>query len=250
WAYTTPPSSSRSSPIFFLVFCSSSLSWPALAAPLAISLPLAAVSLTLSMKPMVRLPPRPRWRLVAPPGYPAPSRSVHLRGSRPLFPARPFAPMSDRYTVISSNCHAGLAGDDYRPYLEAKHHPAFDEFLAERQASRDEALKLNYEYIMNWETHNEEGLRGAYDAEQRDKELDADGVSAEVIFADSDAITGKESPPFGAGLSAGEIRDPELAFAGARAHNRFLVELCATSPERRGGIALVPIIHGVERSVE
>ena len=64
------------------------------------------------------------------------------------------------------------------------------------------------------------------DAEQRDKELDADGVSAEVIFADSDAITGKESPPFGAGLSAGEIRDPELAFAGARAHNRFLVELC------------------------
>ncbi len=158
--------------------------------------------------------------------------------------------MSDRYTVISSDCHAGLACEEYRPFLEAKHYPAFDEFLAERQASRDEALKLNYEYIMNWETHNEEGLRGAWDAEQRDKELDADGVCAEVIFADSDAITGKESPPFGAGLSAGEIRDPELAFAGARAHNRFLVELCSTSPERRGGIALVPIIHGVQRAVE
>ena len=111
--------------------------------------------------------------------------------------------MSERYTVISSDCHAGLACEEYRPFLEAKHYPAFDEFLAERQASRDEALKLNYEYIMNWETHNEEGLRGAWDAEQRDKELDADGVCAEVIFADSDAITGKESPPFGAGLSAG-----------------------------------------------
>ena len=37
------------------------------------------------------------------------------------------------------------------------------------------------------------------------------------------------------------IEDPELAFAGARAHNRFLVELCATSPERRAGIGLVPI---------
>ena len=58
-----------------------------------------------------------------------------------------------------------------------------------------------------------------------------------------------ESPPFGAGLSAGTIDDPELAFAGARAHNRFLVELCATSPERRGGIGLVPITHDVERSV-
>ena len=71
-----------------------------------------------------------------------------------------------------------------------------------------------------------------------------------MIFADADAITGMESPPFGAGLSAGEIEDPELAFAGARAHNRFLVDLCATSPERRGGIALVPICHDVERAVD
>ena len=59
--------------------------------------------------------------------------------------------------------------------------------------------------------------------------MDADGVAAEVIFPDADAITGMESPPFGAGLSAGMIDDPELAFAGARAHNRFLVELCATA---------------------
>ena len=58
-----------------------------------------------------------------------------------------------------------------------------------------------------------------------------------------------ESPPFGAGLSAGMIEDPELAFAGARAHNRFLVELCATSPLRRGGVGLVPITHDVERAV-
>ena len=82
-------------------------------------------------------------------------------------------------------------------------------------ASRDEALEFNYDYITHWETDNEEGLRGAFDPEQRDKELDADGVAAEVIFADADAITGMESPPFGAGLSAGTIEDPELAFAGA-----------------------------------
>jgi predicted TIM-barrel fold metal-dependent hydrolase len=79
--------------------------------------------------------------------------------------------------------------------------------------------------------------------------MDADGVAAEVIFPDADAITGMESPPFGAGLSAGMIEDPELAFAGARAHNRFLVELCAESPERRAGIGLVPICHDVERAV-
>ena len=109
---------------------------------------------------------------------------------------------------------------------------------------------MNYEYIMGWETDNAEGLRGAFDPEQRDKELDADGVAGEVMFPDADAITGMAGPPFGAGLSAGEITDPELAFAGARAHNRFLVELCSHAPERRGGVGLVPITHDIPRAVE
>src|SRR4051812_40949130 len=158
--------------------------------------------------------------------------------------------MSDRYVIVSSDCHAGLPCEEYRPYLDAKYHGQFDDFLAERTARREEALKFNYDYIMHWESDNEEGLRGAFDPQQRDKELDADGVAGEVIFADADAITGMASPPFGAGLSAGEIDDPDLAFAGARAHNRFLVDLCSDSPERRAGIALVPICHGPERAVE
>ena len=155
----------------------------------------------------------------------------------------------DRYLIISADAHAGLPAEGYRPYLDAAYHPQFDEYLAERHANRDQLLQMNYDYIMGWETDNEEGLRGAWDIDQRDKELDADGVTAEVMFADADAITGMASPPFGAGLSAGAIADPELAFAGARAHNRFLAEMCSRSPERHGGIALVPITHSVERSV-
>jgi len=158
--------------------------------------------------------------------------------------------MSDRYLIISADAHAGLPCEGYRPYLETKYHAAFDDYLAEREAHRDQLLTMNYDYIMGWEIENEEGLRGAYDAHQRDKELDADGVAAEVMFADADAITGMASPPFGAGLSAGEIQDPDLAFAGARAHNRFLAELCSHRPERRGGIGLVPITHSVPRAVE
>jgi len=159
------------------------------------------------------------------------------------------AAANDRYTIISADAHAGLPCEEYRPYLDSRYFEAFDAFLAERHAQRDEQMKLNYDYITHWESTHEEGLRGAYDAEQRDKELDADGVAAEVIFADADAITGMESPPFGAGLSAGTIEDPELAFAGARAHNRFLVDLCATSPDRRAGIGLVPICHDITRAV-
>lgn len=158
--------------------------------------------------------------------------------------------MSERYLIISADAHAGLPSEEYRAYLDPRHHEAFDAFLAERHARRDELLSMNYEYIMGWETDNAEGLRGAFDPEQRDKELDADGVAGEVIFPDADAITGMAGPPFGAGLSAGEITDPELAFAGARAHNRFLVELCSHAPERRGGVGLVPITHDIPRAVE
>jgi predicted TIM-barrel fold metal-dependent hydrolase len=158
-------------------------------------------------------------------------------------------PAGEHYVIISADTHAGLPSDEYRAYLDPQHNEAFDAFLAERRARRDELLKMNYEYIMGWETDNADGLRGAFDPEQRDKELDADGVAAEVIFPDADAITGMAGPPFGAGLSAGEITDPELAFAGARAHNRFLVELCGHHVERRGGIGLVPITHDVARAV-
>jgi predicted TIM-barrel fold metal-dependent hydrolase len=156
----------------------------------------------------------------------------------------------ERYLIISADTHAGLPSAEYRPYLDARHHAAFDAFLAERHARRAELLKMNFEYIMGWETENADGLRGAFDPEQRDKELDADGVAGEVIFPDADAITGLAGPPFGAGLSAGEITDPELAFAGARAHNRFLVELCSHHVERRGGIGLVPITHDIPRAVD
>jgi len=157
--------------------------------------------------------------------------------------------VNERYLIISSDCHAGLPCEEYRPYLDPRYLDAFDDFLAERAANRSQALALNYDYIHDWESTNEEGLRGAFDSDQRDKELDADGVAGEVIFPDADAITGMESPPFGAGLSAGAIADPELAFAGARAHNRFLADLVAASPAHRAGVALVPVTHDVQRGV-
>ena len=157
--------------------------------------------------------------------------------------------MSDRYTIISADAHAGLHCEEYRPYLDARYHAQFDEYLAERQANRDEQLQMNYDYIMGWETENEEGLRGAWDIEQRDKELDADGVTAEVMFADADAITGMASPPFGAGLSAGAIADPELAFAG-RGRTTASSPRCARAvPSATAASRSVPITHGVERSV-
>ncbi len=38
--------------------------------------------------------------------------------------------------------------------------------------------------------------------------------------------------------------------AGARAHNRWLEEFCATNPPRRAGVALVPVTHDVDEAVK
>jgi predicted TIM-barrel fold metal-dependent hydrolase len=149
-----------------------------------------------------------------------------------------------RYLVISSDCHAGLPNEQYREWLDPEYREPFDRSLEARVAMEAELAERglrNTEFAEEWEEENAEGLRGGWDATRRDLELDADGVVGEVIFPDADAVAGGASAPFGAGLAATAEVPVELLMAGARAHNRWLAELCATSPERRAGVALVPI---------
>ncbi len=157
-----------------------------------------------------------------------------------------------RYLVISSDCHAGLPNEQYRDWLDPAHRGAFDEAQAARSAMEQELVARglrNEAFAEEWERENEEGLRGGWDAARRDKELDADGVAGEVIFPDADAVTGGASAPFGAGLGTSGDQDPALLLAGAKAHNRWLAELCADSPARRAGVAIVPILHDVDAAV-
>ncbi|NUP49022.1 MAG: amidohydrolase [Catenulispora sp.] len=156
------------------------------------------------------------------------------------------------YLIISSDCHAGLPTEQYRTYIDSKYHPAFDDFLAEQAARIEAATKLgvrNPEFARHWFEEHEEGLRGGWDSAQRDKEMDADGVTAEVIFPDADAVESTTAAPFGVGLTFSGGLDQELALVGARAHNRWLAELCAQSPQRRRGVALVPITGDVDAAV-
>jgi predicted TIM-barrel fold metal-dependent hydrolase len=159
--------------------------------------------------------------------------------------------MSDRYLVISSDCHAGLPNLQYRDWLESKHHDAFDVYMAQREEQLQLARRglFNEEFAEEWHRENEEGLQGTWDAARRDKELDADGVAGEVIFPDGDAVTSGASAPFGAGLGQSGDLDGELLMAGAQAHNRWLAELCAGSPDRRAGVAIVPILHDIDAAV-
>ena len=156
----------------------------------------------------------------------------------------------ERYLVISSDGHAGPRPEVYRDYLDPEFRDEFDVQLA----ARLEALRLAGERLEmraesdKWAEGKDWGLIGAWDSDRRNEELDADGVAAEVLFVDG--LTESNSPPFGGDLAMlpnGAV--PELQWAGARAHNRWMAEFVAMAPERRFGLAQVPAFWDVDESL-
>lgn len=157
---------------------------------------------------------------------------------------------ADRYLIISADGHAGLPPERYRDYLERKYHDAFDKALPvqiemTRQAEEKFLVK---EFNEQWRRGIERELQGAWDSEIRNEVIDGDGVAAEVLFPDG--ITERNAPPFGAGISLKPWGvEPELQWAGARAHNRWLAEFCAAQPLRRIGIAVVPLVYDIDEAL-
>ena len=156
-----------------------------------------------------------------------------------------------RYLVISSDCHAGLRPERYRDYLDPKYRDVFDVALPIQIQETEAAAKkfLVADINAEWRKGREQPLSGAWDHDERVKVLDGDGIAGEVIFPDG--ITEMNMPPFGAGLSLPtENIDPELQWAGARAHNRWLAEFCQMAPERRAGVAIAPVLWDADTAVQ
>jgi predicted TIM-barrel fold metal-dependent hydrolase len=157
----------------------------------------------------------------------------------------------DRYIVISSDCHAGLLPEKYRDYLDPQYREIFDQALP---IQSEMAVKASEKFLIKeindeWREGIEQELTGAWDPAERTKMLDKDGIAGEIIFPDG--ITEHNAGPFGAslGLPVDNIM-PELQWAGAHAHNRWLAELCSTAPERHHGVALIPLLWDVDQAVE
>jgi predicted TIM-barrel fold metal-dependent hydrolase len=152
------------------------------------------------------------------------------------------------YLVISSDGHAGPPAEVYRDYLDPEFRTAFDEHQAAVEAGR----MVNTAFVEEWdEETGDHDMRAGYDPGVRDAILDQEGVAAEVLFPDADVLgTGRlASSPFGSGLGSAVGVDPANVKAGARAHNRWLADFCATNPARRLGVAVVPITTGVDHAV-
>lgn len=164
-----------------------------------------------------------------------------------------------KYLVISSDGHAGPPSHVYRDYLDPAFREDFDEHQAAEEFRRsgspgdgEAGRMVKTAFVEHW--HEETGdheMKAAYDPDTRDAVLDLEGVAAEVLFPDADVLgTGRlASSPFGSGLGSGTDADPTHIKAGARAHNRWLADFCATNPHRRIGVAVVPVTAGVDDAV-
>lgn len=157
----------------------------------------------------------------------------------------------DRYLVISSDGHAGLPPERYRTYLDRRYHAEFDERLQREIKAREEHEKLFLidDFNNKWRARVGEGLQGAWDPEIRNAVLDHDGVAAEVLFPDG--ITERNAPPFGADIGLRPFGiDPELQWAGARAHNRWMADFCRQDPLRRIGLAIIPALYDIAENLK
>ena len=137
------------------------------------------------------------------------------------------------YAVISADCHGGADIRAYRPYLEARYLDDFDAWAATFENPFDDIAG--------------EGASRNWDSTRRLREMEADGVVAEVLFPNTvppffPKASLVQQPP-GAGTG-----DLERRWAGLRAHNRWLADFCADAPGRRAGIAQI-MLHDVEGSV-
>ena len=159
--------------------------------------------------------------------------------------------MTDRLTVVSTDCHAGLPIAQYKPYVDSKYHDFIDMAVDVQIDMMDKAEQqfLIKEINDEWRAPIQQELTGAWEYGERNKMLAKDGIAAEIIFPDG--ITEQNTPPFGAGLGLSpKDAVPELQWAGAMAHNRWLSELVANDHKRHFGVASIPLLFDVQQAVD
>jgi predicted TIM-barrel fold metal-dependent hydrolase len=150
-----------------------------------------------------------------------------------------------RLLIVSADSHAQALPEDYRPFVESRYREAFDEWAA-GALSFAETLRarkvlggtFTEEFIEAFEALEEVqagGESGYWDFARRAREMDRDGIAAEVIFPQREIPFWTSADPSASPLT----QDPELLRAGARIFHRWLGARCESNPGRHAGICLL-----------
>ena len=156
---------------------------------------------------------------------------------------------SDRHdplVVVSSDTHIGpRLHEDLRPYCPAKHLDAFDEAVTGNagalialgkafEVETDPDTDHGTVFRRNWQTD------GHHDITARLRDMDYDGIAAEVIFHGSqngEIIPFQHPRAFFGGIPD----DRELAAVGLHIYNAWLADYCSQEPARHVGLVHLPM---------
>ena len=155
------------------------------------------------------------------------------------------------YVVVSSDTHIGpRLNEDLRSYCPKNVLERFDAYAGELKARREAAAAAKERVSFGGKQMGADwGVRldnlqtpGHFDMDARIRDLDGDGVAAEVVFHDSQ---NGEPIPFQTDTlllrSANIEQDFGLLRAGQRIYNQWLADVCAIEPERHIGLMHLPM---------
>jgi predicted TIM-barrel fold metal-dependent hydrolase len=161
---------------------------------------------------------------------------------------------ASRLLVASADGHVGPPTAAYRPYVDPTYRADFDDFVATHRyrwtAERPESLFVATARDRQRASERfDAGITSLTDPVQRLRELDQDGVAAEILFPDDQS---GNTPGWLAGVAPqafDRTYAPHLRLAGARAYNRWLAEFCASDPARLVGTILLGSLDDVGAAV-
>jgi predicted TIM-barrel fold metal-dependent hydrolase len=152
--------------------------------------------------------------------------------------------------VVSADSHVGPRLEDLREYCPPDWRDEFDEFVRGfRAATRDRPDALLKLDIPEARELGEQFRRcllaeGHHDMHARIRDMDRDGVAAEVIFHGSQnlepiPLIAKDAGLDGASFSHADHH--ERSAAGIHTYNRWLADACTIEPERHIGVVHLPL---------
>ena len=139
----------------------------------------------------------------------------------------------ERTAIISVDGHVRASRATYRDYVERRYLDVFDDWVRSQEESGvpdQGGVQPGLDAASQW------------DSELRMKDMESQGVVAEVLFPNGVPFEG--SP----GQDATAFSGPELDRAARMAYNRWLADFCALAPGRRAGQALISF-DDVEQAV-
>ena len=140
--------------------------------------------------------------------------------------------------IVSSDTHIGpLLDTQLRAYCPAAYRAQFDDLVRRQESARAARAERSTAFT----SHPNQLTEGHFDVHARLRDMDRDGVAAEVIFHGSQNFEPIPFMPQLLGNDASFELDHELAGVGLRIYNDWLADFCSVEPERHVGLAHLPM---------